>query len=186
MRRSNSHGLSIIEVLLATALAALLLSATAGGLMTIIGGVRANDSTIRARQAGTRTLEHILGKIRRAKELDLLSPTGKADEFAVLGTLDDASWDPALTPPGWSPTGSKYSFFMVADGILYTGPDENVANAAPLLRNVRSIVFRSTLTGTPAKHRDVTVEITLVAVDAGGKGTTSFSIAGDATARCEE
>lgn len=179
MRRRR--GFSVVEVLLASTLAAMLLSAVVAGLMLCSTSVKTNESTMRARQSASRALELILTKVRRAKEVFLLNPTG-GDGYAKLATVDDGVWD------GTTFTSPVMSEFVFENGKLYIIRDiDGVESKQPILSNVENMAFRSTRANTSEPWRDVTVEISMSVVQAfTATEKAQFAISGSSSVRSLE
>jgi len=181
---------SLIEVLIATALTAILLAAIAGSFIPLINNTRVNDTTVRARQAGNRTLEYIITHVRRAKEITLTDATGQPNSFTTLVTLDVAERG---TNGQWGPTAQgepmQWTRFTLVGNELrvvkMTGATQTVTANQPILRDVGALVFRSQRSEPNNLFRNVTIEMTIEVEDAFHSPThiIPFTIAGVASVR---
>jgi prepilin-type N-terminal cleavage/methylation domain-containing protein len=190
-QRSWRRGYSLVEVLLAVTLLSTLLTAVGSSLVLFVNCTRANDNTIRARQAGNRALEYMLAHIRRAKMIELQDPAGPANAYHTLITLDVGEWDEQSEE--WLPTDGgrpvQWTKFSFTEGQLRVtrlqGSFETVVMEEPILKDVYDLIFRSQRSGPYAVFRDVTVEMAIEVEDAfrDPSKILAFSVAGVASAR---
>ena len=169
--------------MIASSLAAMLMTAVVTGLMVVSHNVRANEAAIRARQSGTRAIELIMGKVRRAKEVTLSKPL-PGGGFTTLVTFDNGVWDPATSD--YSDVNGVFSEFSFEDGKLYfrRGVSED-APRQPILSDVEGLVFNTSSKTAP--NHDVTVEIRMAATkEFSNDDRTTFSLAGSTRVRSLE
>lgn len=190
--RKRRSGLSLVDVLLATALAAMLLTAVATGLRAMLTSIRVNDSFIRGQQAGRVAMNLITTKIRRSREVYLGLP---AQHPGAAGTVDVS--DLTLVVPeqnmGTGPyTDHSYHFhFDSVNQQLQLAKDGGalvtILGNTPMLK-LTSLDFKGTSeldtsdASYPFKYRYVTISMTLN-TDPGAANPSLLTLGSTAYAR---
>ncbi len=178
-RRQRAFGL--VEVLLATAIAGVLLLAMAMALSGLISATKTNQSYLQARHNANTSLNYILTHVRRARELSLGSAGTSANEYLSLTTTDPAVYDAASGT--WTDRYTVFQFDPDTHTLSIAHGSSASAQPAPVLNHVANMVFRSVTEG--GKNRYVTVEIAIdmPAPNGSGHGSASFTLAGTAVSR---
>ena len=190
--RQRRSGLTLVDVMLATMLAAMLLIAVVTALRSMLGSIEVNDSAMRSQQAGRVTLNLITTKIRRAREVYVGLPTIHP---ASSGTVD--AGDLTLVIPEFDPsTNSRvdhvYQFhFDSVNQQLQLSRDDGapvtILGNTPTLK-LSFLNFKATSeidtsdAAYPFKYRYVTISLTL-AVDPGTANPSSLTLGSTAYAR---
>lgn len=175
---------TLVELIMCTALAALLMTAVATALASVTSGVRGNDSYSRARNGAQRAIELMVAKLRVAKEFEV-DTAGTGNRLRVM---EDGAWDAA--GKCWRTSNARWSLFEVnSAGELVMSLESSDANGSisalgsfVLARHVRHADFRTALDS--GMNRSVTIDLTVDGADAFSTGkSNSFSISGTAMVR---
>lgn len=180
MARRKARGFTVVEVVLAMAIAAMILAALATALISLSSSLRINDRQLRSRQSASAMLNLALAKVRRARQVHCEPASSPDHSYSRIEILDDGVWNKDHYD---SP---RYTVMEFSDAGIYMGTGDN-ANALTttsgmqkVLSNVNGL-FRSSPQG--GAHRAVTVELTISAPDAFSGASTDFSLTGSAALR---
>lgn len=179
MKTKHARAFTVLEVLIATALSAMIILAI-GTAMAVTGrAVAGNDRLIRARQGCSLTLDYMLQRIREAPYIQLQNAAGvdqpaatSAPGIFIAETIDPAS----LVITHWK-------VFTFANGRLKMSSDGATAvDFLPAYWTEQSVVFKSPADATRSK---VTIEMLLRSPEMSGdlNNMASMSMSGSAVSR---
>ena len=190
--RKRPAGLSLVDVLLATALAAMLLTAVVTALHSMLNSIRVNDSVMRSQQAGRVALNLITTKIRRSREVYLSVPAQHPTSLGAADSTDLTLVVPELDPATHIYIDHIYQFhFDSANQQLQLSKDDGdmvtILGNTPSLK-LASLNFKATSeidtsdASYPFKYRYTTISMTL-ALDSATANSSSLTLGGTAYAR---
>lgn len=170
---------TVLEVLMASALTAILMTAMGYALTAMIAHMNVNDGTIQARQATQSVLDQISTRIRLAKLVQLKPAGALNNDYSRLEILGSGDWDDASN----SYINQKWTVFAVSGDSLTVGQGAtpNPTSMTPVLTGVSSMVFH----GVPDSNNvisGVNVQLTLQKKNFGA-GATGYSLASSANIR---
>lgn len=171
-RHLRARGLSLFEVLLATALAATLLTAVGIALTSMLNSIRENDTFTRGQQAGRVALNSITNRVRRSREV-YLGPSATHPLIAGSASVNEIT----LLVPEYDAASDRYVdhiyrfYYDSAKQQLQLSKDDAplvpVLGSNPSLK-VSALQFTATTeedlsdAAYPYKYRYVTISMTLV------------------------
>ena len=178
-------GFTVVELLIATALMAVLMAAAGAALSGMISQVNANDGLIDMRQGSQMVLDQISNKIRRAKRVQL-KPDNTTDNptntnYSRIEILDSGVWDAKTTDY----TNQKWTVFAVSGSTLTVGQGATTTpTMGVVLTGISSMVFHGVKDAGDFKN--VTVALTLTKKSIKSASTGSYSLATSASIRAQK